>query len=222
MAVLAEAGLTYTEAAFRARYLGLGGSAWKAALDADHLARFGAAMPAGLYDRVSAAVTAAVLADVRPVPGSADLARRIRAPLACASSSPRVELNGKLRALGLAELFGGRVFSSDDVAAAKPAPDLYLAAAASLGLPPERCRAIEDSPNGVRAAHGAGLPVVGFAGSAPDPADHAVRLTEAGAAAIAFDFDQVAAWLAAQGVALDRGAGSAPGRRPISNRPPRP
>ena len=49
----------------------------KAALDADHLVRFGASMPAGLYDRVSAAVTAAVLADVRAVPGSAELARRI-------------------------------------------------------------------------------------------------------------------------------------------------
>jgi HAD superfamily hydrolase (TIGR01509 family) len=202
MAVLAPAGLVYTEAAFRAKYLGLGGALWKAALDADHLERFGTPLPDGLFERVCEAVTAAVLADVVPVPGAVELARRIEGPLACASSSPRVELDGKLALLGLAEVFGPYSFSGDDVIATKPAPDLFLLAAKRLGVAAERCRVIEDSPNGVKAALAAGMRVVGFTGAAPDPDAHAALLQAAGAHAVVKAMDDVAAWLEAEGVQL--------------------
>ena len=52
------------------------------------------------------------------------------------------------------------ILTSDNVAHAKPAPDLYLAAASCLGTSPEKCLAVEDSPYGIQAALGAGMPCV--------------------------------------------------------------
>ena len=57
------------------------------------------------------------------------------------------------------------VFTAADVARGKPAPDLFLWAGAQLGVAPERCVVVEDSPHGVAAARAAGMPCVGFAGS---------------------------------------------------------
>jgi beta-phosphoglucomutase len=68
------------------------------------------------------------------------------------------------RKLGLARFFGDRVYFPSHVGGrAKPAPDIFLYAAAQLGAPPERCLVIEDSPRGIEAARRAGIPVVGLA-----------------------------------------------------------
>jgi HAD superfamily hydrolase (TIGR01509 family) len=72
--------------------------------------------------------------------------------------------------LGKTDLLGrfeGRIFSSTDpeVERGKPAPDLFLHAAARLGVAPHRCAVIEDSPFGLMAALGAGMSAFGFAGS---------------------------------------------------------
>lgn len=80
-------------------------------------------------------------------------------PLAIATSSRRERLLATLRAAGLDGVFDVTV-AGDEVARAKPAPDLFLAAAAKLGLAPERCVAIEDSPVGVESALAAGMRVV--------------------------------------------------------------
>jgi len=76
--------------------------------------------------------------------------------LAVASSSPRSWVEPHLARLGLRHRFH-HVFTRDDVAAAKPAPDLYLASAAALGVAPERAVAFEDSHNGCKAAKAAGM-----------------------------------------------------------------
>lgn len=199
---LAGHGLTYTREAFRARYLGLGGTLFREAVTADVLDQLDRPFSAEAFEALSAAITRAVLADVRPVPGAPALARRVRGPKAVASSSPAVELAGKLAGLGLTETFGANVVSGDDVALTKPAPDLFLLAAERLGVAPEHCRVIEDSPNGVRAALAAGMPVVGFSGSAPEPDGHRQLLREAGVTSVAASMDEVAAWLMDQGVAL--------------------
>jgi beta-phosphoglucomutase-like phosphatase (HAD superfamily) len=68
---------------------------------------------------------------------------------------------------GLRPLFEGRVYSADEVARGKPAPDLFLHAARDLGVAPARCIVVEDSPSGVAAARAAGMPVVGFADLTP-------------------------------------------------------
>jgi HAD superfamily hydrolase (TIGR01509 family) len=85
------------------------------------------------------------------------LARRW--PLAVASSSNRPLIDAVLRLSGLSELFQATV-SSEEVARGKPAPDVYLEAAARLGVEPARCAAIEDSHSGIRSAKAAGMRVI--------------------------------------------------------------
>jgi HAD superfamily hydrolase (TIGR01509 family) len=85
------------------------------------------------------------------------LARRW--PLGLASSSNRPLIDAVLEASRLAEFFCATV-SSEEVERGKPAPDVYLEAARRLGIPPERCAAIEDSHAGIRAARAAGMWVV--------------------------------------------------------------
>ncbi len=81
------------------------------------------------------------------------------ATMAVASSSPRERLDRSLASTGLSDYFQF-VIGGDDVANGKPAPDLFLAAAAGLGVAPEICFAVEDAPAGVEAALAAGMTVV--------------------------------------------------------------
>jgi beta-phosphoglucomutase len=68
------------------------------------------------------------------------------------------------RRLGISRFFDGRVYFPTHVGGrAKPAPDIFLYAAAQLGVPPERCLVIEDSPRGIEAARRAGMAVIGLA-----------------------------------------------------------
>ena len=80
-------------------------------------------------------------------------------PCAVASSSHRVHVKGWLDRMEIADAFAA-ILTRDDVARAKPAPDLFLAAAAALGLEPSETLVLEDSANGLRAAIAAGAPCV--------------------------------------------------------------
>jgi len=106
------------------------------------------------------------------VPGAAQAVERLaeRWPLAIASSSNRPLIDLVLEVAGLAARFRATV-SSEEVPRGKPAPDVYLEAARRLGVAPERCAAIEDSTNGLRAAAGAGMRVVAVPNPSypPDP-----------------------------------------------------
>ncbi len=84
------------------------------------------------------------------------------APMAVASSSSRDIVELILSKLGIRHFFTATV-SGKDVAQGKPAPDIFLKAAAALGVKPERCIVIEDSPPGVKGAKSAGMVCVGFA-----------------------------------------------------------
>jgi HAD superfamily hydrolase (TIGR01509 family) len=81
------------------------------------------------------------------------------ARLAVASSSPRERLDRSLAATGLDEYFEFAV-GGDEVPRGKPAPDLFLAAAAGLGVAPADCLAVEDTPTGVDAARAAGMTAI--------------------------------------------------------------
>ncbi|MGE5223878.1 MAG: HAD family hydrolase [Omnitrophica WOR_2 bacterium] len=96
---------------------------------------------------------------IEPVPGARKLINdliRSGYPLAVASNSPIDYVQDILRATQL-EAYFQSISARDQVANGKPAPDLYLRAAAALHLPPERCLAVEDSPVGVQSALSAGL-----------------------------------------------------------------
>ena len=102
-----------------------------------------------------------------------DVLSRLGLPMAVASGADRMKVELQLNRTGLIEHFQPtdvRIFSATEVARSKPAPDVYLLAASSLGVSPSRCLVIEDSPTGVTAGHAAGMTVLAYAGrNAPGP-----------------------------------------------------
>lgn len=120
----------------------------------------------GTLDQIAARVIGEVAqayrtGRVRLLPGAAAAVRRMaaRGPVAVASSSPPVLIDAGLDALGAAGLVGVRV-SSESVGVGKPAPDVYLEACRRLGVDPGEAVAVEDSTNGIKSAHAAGMKVV--------------------------------------------------------------
>lgn len=106
---------------------------------------------------------AAFQASLAPVPGVPELLRALRHPYCVASNGPREKMRFTLGHTRLLPWFDGRLFSAQDVARPKPAPDLFLHAAAHIGVDPARCVVVEDSPTGVAAARAAGMHVYGYA-----------------------------------------------------------
>lgn len=174
-------GLFFDSHAYKARFQGLAVKDWSAALDEDHRAQFGRPLPDGFIEGLSAEITRRVLADIRPIAGAVEAARAFLRLKAVASSSPRHELHGKIRGLGLWADFNGHVYSGDDVLRGKPSPDLFLLAADRLKVEPACCIVIEDSVNGVRAGVAAGMTVWGFVGGPHCLPDQASQLSRAGA-----------------------------------------
>jgi beta-phosphoglucomutase-like phosphatase (HAD superfamily) len=115
--------------------------------------------------------------DLVEVPGASAAVRTIAAAyggrIACASGADLHKVHLQLTKIGLLDAFGGNLFSGMDTPRSKPAPDVYLAAAAALGVDPARCVVVEDTVTGVRAGVDAGARVVGFApgGPAHTPSD---------------------------------------------------
>lgn len=174
-------GLLFDSHKYKAQFQGLAVRDWSDALDAHHRAQLGVPLPDGAIQTISAEITRRVLADIRPIDGAVAAARAFAGLKAIASSSPKVELHGKVRGLGLWDDFDGHVYSGDDVQRGKPAPDLFLLAAERLSVAPARCVVIEDSVNGVKAGIAAGMTVWGFIGGPHCLPDQAERLTGAGA-----------------------------------------
>ncbi|MFD0683701.1 HAD family hydrolase [Actinomadura fibrosa] len=111
------------------------------------------------------------------LPGAEEAVRRLAAhrPLGLASSSPRALIDLVLGKLGVGSLFVATV-STEEVDAGKPAPDGYLAVAAQMEVSPADCVAIEDSSNGLRSAHAAGMQVIAIPRPAHPPAPDALAL----------------------------------------------
>ncbi|MEV4677341.1 MULTISPECIES: HAD family hydrolase [Actinomadura] len=122
------------------------------------------------------------------LPGAEDAVRRLAQyrPLGLASSSPRALIDLVLGKLGVEGLFRTTV-STEEVENGKPAPDGYLTVAAQMDVTPENCVAIEDSSNGLRSAHAAGMTVIAI----PRPAHPAAEDALALASHVASDLDEV-------------------------------
>lgn len=97
--------------------------------------------------------------------------------IACASGADRFKVEMQLNKVGLMDFFAGRVFSGHEMPRSKPAPDVYLAAAAHLNTPATQCLVIEDTPTGVTAGVAAGATVWAYC---PLP-EHGPALRQAGA-----------------------------------------
>lgn len=140
--------------------------------------------------------------DLVEVPGASAAVRAVAATygsrFACASGADLHKVHLQLAKVGLLDDFEGRTFSGMDTPRSKPAPDVYLAAAAALGVDPARCAVVEDTVTGVRAGVAAGATVVGFAPGTPThtPAD---ALLAAGASTTVPRMADLAAVLGAAG-----------------------
>ncbi len=112
--------------------------------------------------------------------------------IACASGADRYKVEMMLAQVGLMQFFDGKVFSGHEVPRSKPAPDVYLAAAAHLQVPGDQCLVIEDTPVGTTAGVAAGATVWAYC-PLPTAAD---RLRQAGASRLLASMDELASLLA--------------------------
>jgi HAD superfamily hydrolase (TIGR01509 family) len=133
-------------------------------------------------DEISGEVVRRLLAryavDLPLIPGAVEAVHALHAsglPLAVASSSNRPLIDAVLDTAGIADAFTATV-SSEEVARGKPSPDVYLEAARRLGIEATECVAVEDSANGIRAAHAAGMRVVAYPNRVYAPAPEALAL----------------------------------------------
>ena len=120
--------------------------------------------PDGWAERGERRLHRALEAELRPVAGIDEALERISLPVCVASSSPPERLRFKLELTGLYDRFAGHIFSASEVANGKPAPDLFLYAAARTGVAPAHCVVVEDSRYGVQAARTADMDVFAYAG----------------------------------------------------------
>ena len=102
--------------------------------------------------------------ELAPVPGVVGALDQISVSVCVASSGTHERMRFTLGTTGLYDQFAGRIFSVDEVTRGKPAPDIFLHAAAQMDVAPDRCAVIEDSVSGVTAGLAAGMTVFAFAG----------------------------------------------------------
>ncbi len=124
-------------------------------------------LPPDFERRYEDAVLARFDRDLDAVDGVADAIDAIEAPVCVASSGTPARIVRSLTLTGLLDRFAGRIFSASDVVDAKPAPDLFLHAAAVMGAEPGRVAVVEDSPLGVAAGRTAGMTVFAYAALTP-------------------------------------------------------
>jgi HAD superfamily hydrolase (TIGR01509 family) len=133
--------------------------------------RTGQRLPADFDDVFHSRVFAAFARELKPVDGVADVLERLASdgvPYCVASSGSHERIRVGHRTTGLDRWFDDeRIFSSEDVGRGKPAPDLFLYAARRMGVEPQRCVVVEDSPLGVQAALAADMDVYGFTAMTP-------------------------------------------------------
>ena len=136
-----------------------------------------------MIDRAEALVDKRLRNDVRAIEGVHQAVASMTAPRCICSNSRTERIEFMLERTGLLPLFAGRIFSALETPTGKtkPAPDVFLHAAATLGADPAKTFVIEDSVHGVAGARRAGMRVIGFTGAAHSYPGHADALTEAGA-----------------------------------------
>jgi HAD superfamily hydrolase (TIGR01509 family) len=158
--VLTELGWPLSETEVIERFVGRSDRDAQAEIEA-HLGR---KLPAGWAEHVEGLYREAFAAELAPVAGVLEALDRITLPTCIASSGTHDHLRYTLRLTGLYERFASRIFSAEEVATGKPAPDLFLHAAARMGADPAGCVVVEDSRPGVEAARSAGMRALAFAG----------------------------------------------------------
>ena len=171
-------------------FSGLNGPDFIAAVEA----RIRAKLPREFYEKRGIEDARVLREGLAAIAGAVEFVRSLppELPKAVASSSSVEWVATHLEHLGLHEEFGNHLYSgSQHVERGKPAPDLYLHAAAQLGVPIGGCVIIEDSPVGAKGALASGARVIGLVAGAHCLPGHDERLRELGVKKIAYSFDDV-------------------------------
>lgn len=177
--LLAQAGVEIEVEDFIRRYAGLTFTEAVIRIESD----YGVPMQASIIDRSRVILDERLGREVQAVDGARAAAMSVRGPRCVCSNSPHHRVEAMLGRAGLLPLFQGHIFSARDVpdGKPKPAPDVFLHAARTMGAEPKACFVIEDSVHGIAGAKAAGMRVIGFTGGAHSWQGHADMLTEAGA-----------------------------------------
>ncbi len=136
-----------------------------------------------MIDRAEELVDRRLRREVRAIEGVREAVAAVTAPRCICSNSRGERIAFMLEKTGLMPLFAGRIFSAMETPTGKtkPAPDVFLHAAETLGAKPANTFVIEDSVHGMAGAQAAGMRVIGFTGASHSYPGHADALTEAGA-----------------------------------------
>lgn len=151
----------------------------------------GRALPADFATQLKADLTRRFAEMLQAVPNVERAVDTLAVPVCVASSGSPEKTAANLRTVGLFERFAPNLFSAIEVRHGKPAPDLFLHAAARMDVAPARCLVIEDSVPGITGALAAGMTVLGFHGGSHCQPEHAATLRAAGAAAVFGDMLQL-------------------------------
>jgi HAD superfamily hydrolase (TIGR01509 family) len=162
---LAELGWPLTEAEIIERFMGHTSEYMDQAIEF----QLGSRLPRDWKDQFQRRYREAFAAELVPVDGVLEALDQLTIPACVASSGSHDKLRFTLGHTGLYERFEGRIFSGYEVANGKPAPDLFLHAAARMGADPARCAVVEDTLYGVLAARAAGMRAFGYAGGLSSP-----------------------------------------------------
>jgi HAD superfamily hydrolase (TIGR01509 family) len=188
---LAEIGIRVPVDELVERFVGLSSASAFAMLEKEH----GIRLPPDFAARCRQRVLAAFDAKLRPIAGVVSLLEGLTQRRCVASSSEPARIRHSLTLAGILHHFDPHIFSATQVAHGKPAPDLFLFAAAQMGAAPGRCLVIEDSVPGVTGARAAGMAVLGFTGGGHCRNGQAERLRAAGAAEVFGTMSDLAAHL---------------------------
>ena len=121
--------------------------------------RGGCRLPSDFEERLRAHMASEFEARIKAMDGAAALVEALEVPYCVVSNGPRSKMEVTLGVTGLLEHFTGRIVSAYEVGAWKPDPELFLHAARTLGVAPERCAVVEDSGYGIAAGVAAGMQV---------------------------------------------------------------
>lgn len=189
---LARIGLHYGLDEYMDRFQGLGSDDFWAALDRDHRALGKGPLPDTFASELDTATMERIDRELSEIAGIKQLLDIHDGPRAVASSSRLHRLIHKLQHTGLYRYFEPHIYSGEQVANGKPAPDLFLHAASELGVDPVAALVIEDSSNGVKAGLAAGMTVWGFVGGGHSHRGHKEQLLQAGAHKVVGNHDDLA------------------------------
>jgi len=181
--VLTEYGYTITAAQVHERFLGR--SAREARLEVE--SELGRVLPDTYTVQLRATIDRVFGEKLTPVPYIAETLGRLSQRTCVASSGTPTRIRSSLGTTELIDYFAPNLFSAMQVERGKPAPDLFLFAAAQMNTPPARCLVIEDSVPGVTGARAAGMAVIGFTGGSHCRPGDADRLRAAGATIVIDD-----------------------------------